>query len=229
MSARRRTSPNVGVGLAGTIAVHALIGLLLVAGAADARKPLPPTYRVHLVAAPEPAPDARKAPAAVERPAEEKPAPAPKAKQPPKSTVAKAAPPPEADNVKREAAPRTTPQTAPLPGETPSTGSDVATVSTEGVEFPFPEYLQNIVAQVLRRWQRPLQSTPLEAEVSFFVHRDGSVTGLQFVRRSGNFAFDLEAEGAVEEAGRFKAFGALPEGWTSDVLFVRFYFSGKRQ
>src|SRR5256885_13238091 len=30
-------------------------------------------------------------------------------------------------------------QTAPLPGETPSTGSDVATVSTEGVEFPFPE------------------------------------------------------------------------------------------
>jgi len=25
------------------------------------------------------------------------------------------------------------------------------------------------------------------------------------------------------------AFGPLPGGWTSDVLFVRFYFSGKRQ
>jgi outer membrane biosynthesis protein TonB len=89
--------------------------------------------------------------------------------------------------------------------------------------------LQNIVAQVLRRWQRPLQSTPLESEVSFFVQQDGSVKDLQFIKRSGNFAFDLEAQGAVEEAGRFKAFGPLPEGWGSHVLFVRFYFSGRRQ
>ncbi len=198
-------------------------------GAAEARRPAPPTYKVHLVAAPEPTEETRKAPEAVERPAEEKPAPLPTAKRPPKSTVSPAAPPPVADNTKREAAPRTTPKAAPLPGETPSTGNDVATVSTEGVEFPFPEYLQNIVAQVLRRWQRPLQSTPLESEVSFFVHRDGSVTDLQFIKRSGNFAFDLEAQGAVEEAGRFKAFGRLPDGWSSDVLFVRFYFSGRRQ
>jgi hypothetical protein len=61
------------------------------------------------------------------------------------------------------------------------------------------------------------------------VHRDGSVTDLQFVRRSGDFSFDLEAQGVIEEAGRNKAFGALPDGWVSDVLFVRFYFSGKRQ
>jgi TonB family protein len=134
-----------------------------------------------------------------------------------------------ADNTKREAAPRTTPNVAPLPGEKPSTGADVATVSTEGVEFPFPEYLQNIVAQVLRVWQRPLQSSPLEAEVSFLVHRDGSVSDLQLLKRSGNYAFDLEAQGAVEQAGRIKAFRALPAGWEADVLFVRFYFSGKRQ
>jgi len=59
-------------------------------------KPVPPTYRVHLVAAPEPTEDARKAPEAVDRPAEAKPAPAPKAKSP-KSTVAPAPPPPVAD------------------------------------------------------------------------------------------------------------------------------------
>jgi len=153
----------------------------------------------------------------------------PSKQPPPKSTVSKAAPPKAPDNVPREAAPRTTPKTAPLPGEAPSTGSDVATVSTEGVAFPFPEYLQNIVAQVLRRWQRPLQSTPLEAEVSFFIHRDGSVSDLQFIKRSGNFTFDLEAQGAIEEAGRFGAFGPLPDGWPADILFVRFYFSGKRQ
>ncbi len=229
MRAGHRASPNLGVGLAGTIGVHALAALFLVAGAADARRPVPPTYKVHLVAAPEPNAETRKAPAALERPAEEKPAPAPQLKPLPKSTVSKAAPPPVADTTRREAAPRTTPTAAPLPGETPSTGSDVATVSTEGVEFPFPEYLRNIVAQVLRRWQRPLQSTPQEAEVSFFVHRDGSVSALQFIKRSGNFAFDLEAQGAVEEAGRFKAFGSLPDGWPADVLFVRFYFSGRRQ
>ena len=223
-----RGSESVSVGLVGTVAVHAFAGLFLVVGAAAARKPVPPMYKVHLVAAPEPNEEARKAPEAVDRPAAEQPAPAPKAKSP-KSTVSPAPPPPVADNTKREAAPRTTPNTTPLPGEKPSTGTDVATVSTEGVEFPFPEYLQNIVAQVLRRWQRPNQSTPLESEVSFFVHRDGSVSGLQFIRRSGNFAFDLEAQGAIEEAGRFKAFGALPDGWAADVLFVRFYFSGRRQ
>src|SRR3989475_9255733 len=80
--------------------------------------------------------------------------------------------------------------------------------------FPYTTLFrsQNIVGQVLRRWPRPLQSTPLEAEVSFLVHRDGSVSDLQFIKRSGNFTFDLEAQGAVEAAGRFKAFGPLPEG-----------------
>jgi len=166
--------------------VHGIASLFIFAGAAGARKPAPPTYKVRLIAAPAPTDEERKAPEAVERPAEEKPAPVPTKKPPPKSTAAKEAPPKTADDTKREAAPRTTPKTAPLPGETPSTGSDVATVSTEGVEFPFPEYLQNIVGQVLRRWQRPLQSTPLEAEVSFLVHRDGSVSDLQFIKRSGN-------------------------------------------
>ncbi len=227
---RRRTPPpaNVGLALAGTVTVHAVAVVFLFA-AAGARRTLPPTYTVRLVAAPAPGQETRPAPEAFERPAEAKPAPAPAAKPPPRSTVSRAAPPPTQDATKREAAPRTSSTTQPLPGERPSTGNDVATVSTEGVAFPFPEYLQNIVSQVLRRWQRPEQRTPLEAEVSFFVHRDGSVTDLQFIRRSGNFAFDLEAQGAVEESGRFKVFGALPDGWAADVLFVRFYFSGQRQ
>jgi outer membrane biosynthesis protein TonB len=222
-----RVVTNVPLGLVGTIAVHGVALLFFLASASGARS-APPTYRVHLVAAPDLAPDQRPAPPAVQREAAPKEPPAPTAKPAPKNTVSPAAPPPVSDTKKREAAPRTNPVTR-LPGEAPSTGSDVATVSTEGVEFPFPEYLQNIVSQVLRRWQRPLDNTPLEAEVGFMVHRDGSVTDLQFVKRSGNFAFDLEAQGAIEEAGRFKAFGTLPDGWVPDVLFVRFYFSGQRQ
>jgi len=225
---RGRGSESASVGLIGTVAVHALAGLFLVAGAAAARKPVPPTYRVHLVAAPEPAPDARKAPEAVDRPAEDKPAPAPKAKSP-KSTVSPAPPPPVADNAKREAAPRTTPNVAPLPGEKPSTGTDVATERRHIGRRARRGLTLRVVAQVLRVWQRPLQSTPLEAEVSFLVHRDGSVSDLTLLKRSGNYAFDLEAQGAIEQVGRIKAFRALPDGWTADVLFVRFYFSGRRQ
>ena len=229
MRRARRGSANVALGLAGTLVVHGLAASFLLAAAAGVRATPPPTYTVRLIAAPEAAQETRRAPEAFERPAEEKAAPVPGAKRPPKSTVSRATPPPAPDARRREAPPRTTPKTTPLPGEQPSTGSDEATVSTEGVDFPFPEYLQNIVSQVLRRWQRPLQSSPLDAEVSFLVHRDGSVTDLQFIKRSGNFAFDLEAQGAVEEAGRLTAFGSLPEGWDADVLFVRFYFTGKRQ
>ena len=223
---RLPTSP--GLGLAGTLVVHGAAVLALL-GASSARVKLPPTYAVHLVAAPDVTPDEKRAPDAVSRPAEEQPAPAVKTKPAPKNTASKAPPPPNQDQALREAAPRTTPKAQRLPGEAPSTGTDVATVSTEGVQFPYPEYLQNIVSQILRRWHRPLQGSPLDAEVSFFIHRDGTVTDLQFIKRSGNFGFDLEAQGAVEEAGRFRAFGGLPDGWASDVLFVRFYFSGQRQ
>jgi outer membrane biosynthesis protein TonB len=223
-----RQRGNVPLGVIGTVVVHGVVLGLFLASASGARS-APPVYRVQLIAAPEVQPDARPAPQAVQREAEQPEPPAPTPKPPPKNTAAEAAPPPTADSKKRETAPRTTPKAKPLPGERPSTGSDPATVSTEGIEFPFPEYLQNIVSQVLQRWQRPLESSPLEAEVSFMVHRDGSVTDLQFVRRSGDFAFDLEAQGAIEEAGRIKAFGLLPDGWVADVLFVRFYFSGKRQ
>lgn len=226
MKRRGRNPAPIGMALSGTLFVHGVVGVLLLSSPTDKRK-LPPTYTVRLIAAPAAELESRKAPEALERPAEEKPAPV--ATKTPRSTVSRATPPPTRDRTQREAAPRTTPNTQPLPGERPSTGNDVATVSTEGIAFPFPEYLSNIVSQVLRRWQRPAQSTPLEAEVSFFVHRDGSVTDLQFIKRSGNFSFDLEAQGAVEEAGRFKAFGMLPDGWTADVLFVRFYFSGQRQ
>jgi outer membrane biosynthesis protein TonB len=224
---RRSRAPTASwLALAGTALVHTGAAVFLLAlGAEGAHSP--PTYAVRLVAAPEPEPDARRAPEAVERPAEPKPVPTDDRE--PKSTVAKAPPPPEADATKREAAPRTTPQTEPLPGERPSTGADVATVSTEGIEFPFPEYIQNIISQTLRRWQRPVVSTPLEAELSFLVRRDGSIVDLRFVRRSGNFGFDLEAQGALEEAGRLRAFGPLPDGWAADVLYVRFFFSGRRQ
>lgn len=227
MRRRSRTPAPQGLAVLGSVTVHLVAGMLLVSSASG-RTRLPPTYTVRLIAAPAADLETRKAPEAFERPAEEKPAPLPAAKNP-RSTVSRATPPPTRDQTTREAAPRTTPTTQPLPGEKPSTGNDPLTVSTEGVAFPFPEYTNNIVVQIARRWQRPLDATPLQAEIGFLIHRDGSISDIQFLHRSGSFAFDLEAQGAIEEAGRFKAFGSLPDGWTADVLFIRFYFTGQRQ
>jgi outer membrane biosynthesis protein TonB len=81
------------------------------------------------------------------------------------------------------------------------------------------------VAQVYRRWHPPAGNADLESEMLFFVHRDGSITGLQFVKRSGSFAFDLEAQGAVEAASRAGSFGPLPAGFAPDMLPVSFFFS----
>ncbi|HKK08278.1 MAG TPA: TonB C-terminal domain-containing protein, partial [Gemmatimonadota bacterium] len=64
----------------------------------------------------------------------------------------------------------------------------------------------------------------LRAEISFVIHKDGSVSGIDWVRRSGDLSFDLEARGAVEAAGRARAFGSLPKGYPRDRLRVSFFF-----
>ena len=95
---------------------------------------------------------------------------------------------------------RPRPRSRPRRGETPSTGTDVATIKTPGLEFPFPEYLRNIVTQVYQRWDREAEQGNF-AEISFLILRDGSVRDIRFVTRSGSFAFDLDAQGAIEAAG----------------------------
>jgi len=221
MNRRRPTRQGVAVGLGGTLLVHAALAGALFAGATD-RQASPPVYRVSLVAAPRPEPGRRPPPEAVERPAEQpRPAPPKPATRRPAPARPEASPTP----TRTEAPPRAKAPVEPLPGERPSTGSDLATVETPGVEFPFPEYLARIVSEVYRRWQRPTTGRALEAEIQFLVHRDGAVTNLHFTKRSGDFSFDLEAHGAIESAGGSGAFGALPEGYPADVLPVTFFFT----
>jgi outer membrane biosynthesis protein TonB len=224
MGGRGKGQEGGTLAVMGTMALHGVVAGLLFARPGEGRVQAP-VYAVQLVAAPAPTPDARPAPEAVSRPAE---TPAPKiTKRPPppkRTSVAKEAPPPAPDATRREAAPRTSPDSL-APGVQPSTGNDAATVSLPGVTFPYPAYLQNIVSSVFRRWHRPLDNAPLEAEVMFFIHRDGTVSDLQFLKRSGNFAFDLEAQGAIEAAGNGNAFGPLPEGYAADILPVSFFFN----
>ena len=229
----RRRAPEVAAGAAGTALIHLSLLALLIGGIKTAA-PMAPVYAVELVAAPLPSPSRRPAPEAVSRPVEPPdpgppaatkskvtPIPAPKAPPKPKSTAPKSEP----SNVKREPAPRSESKVAPAPGETPSTGTDAINIKTPGLQFAYPEYLRNIVSQVYRRWDRPGGNPALRAEVSFFILRDGSVRDIRFVTPSGNFSFDLHAQGAIEEAGNAKAFGPLPDGYEADVLPVSFFFT----
>jgi protein TonB len=95
-------------------------------------------------------------------------------------------------------------------------------VHTEGIEFPFPGYLNNIVRQIALQFKPTDTNSGLRAEVMFLIYRDGSVKIVRFVTRSGSYSFDLEAQGAIEAAGPY--FGRLPDGFPDDVLPVVFSF-----
>ena len=222
--AGRGRPPGPAVGLIGTVLVHGGVA----AFAFTQVKPVkagPPSYAVELVAAPAPAPKQRLArealptPPPEEKPAPVKPLPKPKPIKTPPVPAPK--PPPE---TKHEPPPKTAAPVTPAPGETPSTGSDVATIKTPGLQFPFPEYLRNIVTQVYRNWDRESARQNSFAEISFLILKDGTVSDIRFVTRSGSFSFDLGAQGAIEAAGNARSFGPLPDGWEADVLPVSFYF-----
>jgi periplasmic protein TonB len=225
----RGRPPGTAVGVVGTIVVHAAAASFLFSQV-RAGPPPPPAYAVELVAAPAPAPKQRLAREAVPTPPpEEKPAPV---KPPPKPVKKMPVPEPKRAPPKettREPPPKTAAPVTPAPGETPSTGTDVATIKTPGLQFPFPEYLRNIVTQVYKNWDRESARQNSFAEISFLILRDGSVREIHFVTRSGSFAFDLGAQGAIEASGNARAFGPLPDGWDADVLPVSFYFKPTAQ
>ena len=185
-------------------ALHALVVAAVVFVTPGARPPTPPVYKVNLVAAP---PGERAI--GVVQP------------QPPAPAESKA---PTPEPTKPE--PRPDPETpAPTAGGGPvgGRGADVATVRTEGIEFPYPGYLQNIVRQIALRFKPP-RGTNRRAEVMFLIHRDGTISNLNFRARSGQYAFDTEAQGAIESAAQAGAFGPLPRNFPDDVLPVIFSF-----
>lgn len=233
---RRPYAPNLTLGVGSSIAVHALGAVLLFVAVHERPAVNAPVYAVDLVAAPLPTPDKAVVPdapsppppeaaeAVPEKTVDPKSVPLPSAKKP-KPVAPKAAPkaPPQPP---REAVPSKASPQPPIAGAEPSTGADATTIKTPGLEFPFPEYLRNIMNQVYRRWGTP--NSALRAEVSFTIARDGSVRNIGFAKRSGNFAFDLDAQGAIEAAGNARAFGPLPDGWTQEALNVVFVFEPRK-
>jgi protein TonB len=221
--------------------LHATVATLLFNTLKERKQvALPPMYRVNIVAAP---PGERaigevksgqpKATTAVTQPSAAqstlKEMPLPKAK-PAQKTPARATP-----SVPKPGAKAGAPDAKAVPqpktearkaggGPVGGKGTDVATVRSDGIEFPFPGYLNNIVRQIALNFKPRNTNARLKAEIRFLIHRDGSVSDLTFIRRSGNFSFDLEAQGAVEAASSTGRFGPLPDGFPDDVLPVVFSF-----
>jgi periplasmic protein TonB len=223
---------------AGPFGASALLHLALVALVVWTFRPgppvvLPPIYKINIVAAP-PGPRAIGEVTPGQAPAKPAPTPPKMRDVPPKEPVA------PVKKVAPVAAKKATPKTAktaknakksePKPqqaggGPTGGHGADVATVQTEGIDFPYPGYLNNIVRQIALNFKPQDPNSPVRAEVAFLIHRDGSVTNFRFITRSGVYTFDLEAQGAVEKASA--AFGPLPDGFGEDVLPVVFSFDPK--
>ena len=228
---RAESTTRLGGPLGLSVVLHAsLIAAAFVMKPAPPRA-LPPVYKVNLVAAPpgpraigevSPTPPApTPTPAAPPKRAETTPRdmPAPtKPKPTPRKPAAPATPTPEAKST-----PRDVPPTKAGGGPTGGAGTDVANVSINGVDFADQAYINNIVRQIALRF-KPRNPGALRADVFFIIRRDGSVGEFRFLNSSRVYAFDLEAQGAVESAGSAKAFGRLPESYVNDFLPVIFKF-----
>ncbi|HEY2849715.1 MAG TPA: TonB C-terminal domain-containing protein [Gemmatimonadaceae bacterium] len=224
-----RPAPRSLAGPIGASALlHAAIIIPLVMMHTSSSTPMPPMYKVQLVAAP----TGERAAGVVTT----APAPVVPTKAPPKAAakeVVKVKTPEKPKRVARpvvQATPKMATKQEAVTKDAPKAGggtegakgADVATIKTEGIDFPYPGYLTNIVRQIALNFAPKGNVGALRAEVFFMIGRDGKVSGFKFLTRSGNLAFDIEAQGAVDAAWR--GFGPLPAGYTDDVLPIVFSF-----
>ena len=125
----------------------------------------------------------------------------------------------ELTEVEEEETPPSAPD--PPPDEIDESGEGI-NVRLEGVRRDYPAYYNNIIRQIFNcfRWRG---GGSWEATVFFMIVREGTVTDMRFLSRSGSTAFDFEAIGAVECAGQGR-FGQLPDELPYDRLPVQFDF-----
>jgi outer membrane biosynthesis protein TonB len=178
------------------------------------------TIRINLVSMP--------TPVEATEPATPPPAPEPEPEPEPEPVMAEPEPepepprpeptPPPPQRTERPPAPRPTPP-RPTPAE-PTPGAEGLNIETEGREFPFPEYLNNVIIQVNRYFRWTEGGNP-RAMIYFEIMSDGSVRNIRMVRSSGNIRFDFAVQGAVETAGNRGEFGPLPEGYAAPTLPVQ--------
>lgn len=232
----------------GSIGLHVGVMTALVASAVFEREPLDfVTYEIRMVAMPaqqaeveqpepaaeelvvetpdptppEPEPDNLPAPP-VDEP---EPDPDPEPESDPEPQPPEPEPDPEPPTADEPAPPRAEPDPAEEPAET---SADNVNVRLEGLRRDYPLYYENIIRQIERCFSPPGGVRAVTAVVYFEIRRDGTVSGLRFVQRSGIADFDLAALAAVGDCAGRGRFGALPGDLPYDRLPVQFTFQPRR-
>ncbi len=226
----------MGTGVVVSTVIHGAVVAAVIVWGMQHDAPRPPVYRVEMIAAPtglrqagvvapprsQPT-KAAEAPSGAERAPEEK---AVTTKKAPAATPRATPTPTRARSAgSKTQTPAKSASAAPVAGSREGgKGADVRNLKTEGIDFPYPGYLNNIVRQITIAYTPRRVSASLVTEIKFMIRRDGSVSGIEVVKSSRDRLFDLEAQATVEAVGRALSFGPLPSGWSDDVLVVYFTF-----
>ncbi len=204
----------------GSLGLHVVFITLAVFTTTAPSPPPPQTVRVRMVAsAPQDAP-VRVDPTPPEVAEEE-------FRPPPPEPTPDPQPQTETPTVEAEVVVEREPE--PEPARTEEIGEEAVNVQIDGANSLFPEYNANIIRQVERYWRPPAGAREQRAEIQFVIHRDGTVSDIEWVAKSGSSTFDLLCQGAVESAGRSRAFGPLPDAFPGDRMVVNFYFDPSRR
>jgi len=156
----------------------------------------------------------------VEKPREApKPEPAPPKPEPKKESKAPVLP--TAKPVKAPSKPEPAPVPAPeVQGVAQGTASGFAlgaTATFDTPDFTYGYYIDQMLAQLSRNWNRPLVGSGVEAMIHFRIERGGKIFDIQIVRSSGINAFDLAALRAVQASSPLPP---LPRAFREDSLGV---------
>lgn len=235
-----------GAAFAASAAAHAAVLLVLWLATRAEALPEMRVYAVDIVSPPPRQagePDPGEAATVEDQPAEEEPVEAPADEPEPQPREAVPTPEPSRPPpTRREPEPtRPTPDPPrreepkpdpgrPSTGERPdpaSEGGENLTVKFDGVRCIDADYCANIIRQIHRYFRRPAGGAAGEADVYFVIRDDGSVRDLRVISNTGGVPFRLAVLEAVEQAGRNRAFGALPEAF-GGTLPVRFTFRPAR-
>lgn len=227
----RRSDRFDRTSLGASLAVHAGVVVVALWSSTSAARPAPAgfvSYQIELVSPPPVRGDVDQT--SQDQLVVETPNPAPLQEEKPAGTVVEEKPPSRASQQRpapvsdplAEVGEERRPGTSTTATDTAGPGGAGINVRMEGLRRDYPQYYLNIIAQIQRcfRWQ---QGGRWETTVYFVIHRDGTVSDLDFAKRSGNPSFDFEAMGAVDCAGKGR-FGPLPEDLPYDVLPVQFRF-----
>jgi protein TonB len=214
--------------MAGSLVVHALLVIAMIALPAFKKKPHFPENALIVELAPMAA--ARPPAAKAEQPPVAAPAPKPEegvrieAKEPPKKPLPPRREEPAPEPVRSEPAPAAAEEDSGSPGLMggPDTGHSIAPMEGGDVEFAW--YRASVTAALYSNWRRPILSgitEPLEASVGFEILRDGSVVNLRIESPSGVPSLDRSALRALTDASPLPP---LPAQWRESRLSAVFVF-----